>query len=132
VCWSTPIDALTRRPSRPSLRCRRTSGTFAAFPLAEAVLLPALYIPILIMLVAPIFRGVTFEFRFEAEERGRPHWDRSFHYGSLLATFARGIVPGIPVTSSGARSGARRAAIDAFGRRAALPARARTPTCPAA
>jgi cytochrome d ubiquinol oxidase subunit II len=69
------------------------AGLFAAFPIAYAVLLPALYLPILLMLIALIFRGIAFEFRFKAKAR-RYLWDRSFHYGSLLATFAQGIVLG--------------------------------------
>jgi cytochrome d ubiquinol oxidase subunit II len=69
------------------------AGLFAAFPIAYAVLLPALYLPILLMLIALIFRGIAFEFRFKAKAR-RYLWDSSFHYGSLLATFAQGIVLG--------------------------------------
>jgi cytochrome bd ubiquinol oxidase subunit II len=69
------------------------AGVFAAFPLAYAVLLPALYLPLLIMLIALVFRGVAFEFRFKAET-SRHLWDKSFHYGSLLATFSQGVVLG--------------------------------------
>lgn len=69
------------------------AGLFAAFPLAYAVLLPALYLPVLVMLIALIFRGVAFEFRFKART-SRYLWDASFHYGSLLATFAQGVVLG--------------------------------------
>lgn len=69
------------------------AGLFAAFPLAYATVLPALYIPLLLMLVALIFRGVAFEFRFKART-SRPIWNRSFNLGSLLATFAQGLVLG--------------------------------------
>jgi cytochrome d ubiquinol oxidase subunit II len=75
-------------------------GLMAAFPLAFAVIIPAVYFPILFMLVGLIFRGVAFEFRHLS---GRRHlWDRSFFAGSLLATFAQGLVlgtfvQGIPV-----------------------------------
>ncbi len=55
--------------------------------------MPALYVPLLIMLIALVFRGVAFEFRFKAESSKRI-WDYAFHYGSLLATFAQGIVLG--------------------------------------
>lgn len=77
------------------------AGLFAAFPIAYAVLLPAMYLPLLVMLVALIFRGVAFEFRFKAAAR-RHWWNRSFFLGSLLATFAQGVVlgsfiQGIPV-----------------------------------
>jgi cytochrome d ubiquinol oxidase subunit II len=69
------------------------AGLFAAFPIAYAVLLPAFYLPVLLMLIALIFRGVAFEFRFKART-SRYLWDASFHYGSLLATFAQGVVLG--------------------------------------
>ncbi|WP_210527691.1 cytochrome d ubiquinol oxidase subunit II [Rubellimicrobium arenae] len=69
------------------------AGLFAVFHIAYAVLMPALYVPILVMLIALIFRGVAFEFRFKAE-RSKHWWDRSFHYGSLVATFAQGMVLG--------------------------------------
>jgi cytochrome d ubiquinol oxidase subunit II len=66
---------------------------FAAFPLAFAVIMPALYFPILAMLLGLIFRGVAFEFRHVAQtSRGR--WDHSFFWGSLVATFAQGCVLG--------------------------------------
>jgi cytochrome d ubiquinol oxidase subunit II len=69
------------------------AGLFAAFPLAYAVVLPALYLPLMLMLIALIFRGVAFEFRFKARI-SRHLWDRSFHLGSVLATFAQGVVLG--------------------------------------
>ncbi len=72
-------------------------GLLAAFPLAFAIIIPAVYFPILIMLLALIFRGVAFEFRY----RDRPHrsfWDHGFCYGSTLATFAQGIVLGNFIT----------------------------------
>jgi cytochrome d ubiquinol oxidase subunit II len=69
------------------------TGLLAAFPLAYATILPALYIPVLIMLIALIFRGVAFEFRFRADTN-RWLWDWSFTLGSALATFAQGIVLG--------------------------------------
>ena len=76
-------------------------GLLAAFPLAFAIVIPAVYFPILFMLIGLIFRGVAFEFRHLA--KNRHHWDRSFFAGSLVATFAQGIVlgtfvQGIPVT----------------------------------
>lgn len=77
------------------------AGLFAAFPIAYAVVLPAMYLPLMLMLVALIFRGVAFEFRFKAQAR-RYWWNRSFFLGSLLATFAQGVIlgsfiQGIPV-----------------------------------
>ncbi|MBZ6077625.1 cytochrome d ubiquinol oxidase subunit II [Microvirga puerhi] len=68
-------------------------GLFAVFHLAYAILMPALYVPIIVMLIALIFRGVAFEFRFKSE-RSKFLWDNAFHYGSLVATFAQGMVLG--------------------------------------
>ncbi|MBW1698365.1 MAG: cytochrome d ubiquinol oxidase subunit II [Deltaproteobacteria bacterium] len=65
-------------------------GLFAAFPLAYAVLMPAFYIPVILMLLGLIFRGVAFEFRFKAEGKSRRIWDYAFHYGSLIAAFMQG------------------------------------------
>ncbi len=68
-------------------------GLFAAFPLAYSILMPALYIPVIFMLLGLIFRGVAFEFRFKAN-RSRPVWDYAFHFGSLVATFMQGMILG--------------------------------------
>jgi len=68
-------------------------GLFAAFPLAYSILMPALYIPVLTMLFALIFRGVAFEFRFKSE-RSRGVWDGAFNFGSSLAAFAQGVMLG--------------------------------------
>jgi cytochrome bd ubiquinol oxidase subunit II len=69
------------------------AGLFAAFPLAYAVVLPALYLPLLAMLIALIFRGVAFEFRFKARS-SRYLWDHAFNLGSLIATFVQGAALG--------------------------------------
>lgn len=68
-------------------------GLFAAFPLAYAVLMPALYTPIIAMLLGLVFRGVAFEFRWRTT-RERNLWDIAFAGGSLLATLAQGIALG--------------------------------------
>jgi len=68
-------------------------GLLAAFPLAFAIIIPAVYFPILIMLLALIFRGVAFEFRFK-DVRLRRFWDLAFAIGSGVATFAQGVVLG--------------------------------------
>jgi len=68
-------------------------GLLAAFPLAYAILMPALYIPVIIMLLGLIFRGVAFEFRFKAL-RSRPVWDYAFHFGSIAAAFMQGMIIG--------------------------------------
>jgi cytochrome d ubiquinol oxidase subunit II len=65
----------------------------AAFPLAFAIIIPALYFLILVMLLAPVFRGVAFEFRFRDAEH-KTFWDQGFFYGSMSATLAQGIMLG--------------------------------------
>jgi len=68
-------------------------GLLAAFPLAFAIIIPATYFPILVMLLALVFRGVAFEFRFRNGEH-KTFWDHAFSYGSGIATFAQGVVLG--------------------------------------
>src|ERR671927_1324838 len=68
-------------------------GLFAAFPLAYAVLLPALYVPIIAMLLGLIFRGVAFEFRWR-DPGHRAFWDVVFTGGSVVAACAQGITLG--------------------------------------
>ena len=68
-------------------------GLLAAFPLAFAIIMPAVYFPILVMLLALIFRGVAFEFRFRDAEHFQ-FWDKAFWLGSTIATFAQGVVLG--------------------------------------
>ena len=70
-------------------------GLMAAFPLAYAILLPALYPPIIAMLLALVFRGVAFEFRWRAaSDAGRKGWDFAFFGGSLVAALAQGVTLG--------------------------------------
>lgn len=70
------------------------AGLLAAFPRAYAILLSALYLPLIFMLLGLIFRGVAFEFRFKANDRERPIWDIAFVAGSLLASFFQGVALG--------------------------------------
>ncbi|WP_337236716.1 cytochrome d ubiquinol oxidase subunit II [Proteus faecis] len=70
------------------------AALFGAFPLAYAVILDALAMPLTLMLVALIFRGVAFEFRFKADNNHKGFWDKSFIFGSILATFMQGVVVG--------------------------------------
>jgi len=70
------------------------AALLAAFPLAYAVILSALYLPIILMLVGLIWRGVAFEFRFKADEAHRPFWDKAFAWGSYIATFCQGVALG--------------------------------------
>ncbi|HLD76501.1 MAG TPA: cytochrome d ubiquinol oxidase subunit II [Rickettsiales bacterium] len=69
-------------------------GLFAAFPLAYAILLPAFYTPIIIMLLGLIARGVAFEFRFKEDGAKRKIWDITFCTGSTIAAFCQGMILG--------------------------------------
>jgi cytochrome d ubiquinol oxidase subunit II len=68
-------------------------GLMAAFPLAYAVLMPAIYTPVIAMLLGLVFRGVAFEFRWRSQ-RERNLWDIAFAGGSLVAGLAQGIALG--------------------------------------
>tara|TARA_R100001369_G_scaffold4872_3_gene13729 strand:+ start:215 stop:1219 length:1005 start_codon:yes stop_codon:yes gene_type:complete len=77
-------------------------GLFAVFPLAYAVVMSALYMPIILMLLALVFRGVAFEYRWRTE-RWKKVWDIAFFGGSTMAALCQGIalgalVQGIAVT----------------------------------
>ncbi len=77
-------------------------GLFAVFPLAYSVVMTALYMPIILMLLALVFRGVAFEYRWRGE-RWRPLWDVAFFGGSTVAAFMQGVslgalVQGIEIT----------------------------------
>jgi cytochrome bd ubiquinol oxidase subunit II len=69
------------------------TGLFVAFPVAYAVIMPALYVPVILMLLALVFRGVAFEFRWIAKPDHR-RWDTAFAAGSTLAAFAQGLILG--------------------------------------
>lgn len=69
------------------------AGLMAAFPKAYALILSSLYLPVLALLIALIFRGVAFEFRFRAE-RTRRVWAVAFCLGSIVAAFAQGVILG--------------------------------------
>ncbi|HXJ02420.1 MAG TPA: cytochrome d ubiquinol oxidase subunit II [Micropepsaceae bacterium] len=77
---------------------------FAAFPLVYAVVLPALYAPLMAMLFALIFRGVAFEFRFRAR-RFRAAWDWAFSLGSGLAALMQGLMLGAFIDGIAVRDG---------------------------
>jgi len=68
-------------------------GLMAAFPLAYAVVMPAIYTPLIAMLLGLVFRGVAFEFRWRAVS-GRRYWDFAFSTGSTVAALAQGIALG--------------------------------------
>lgn len=70
-------------------------GLFAVFPLAYAILMPAFYPLIILMLLALVFRGVAFEFRFRTSSLAGKHlWDLAFCGGSLIAAMCQGMVLG--------------------------------------
>jgi cytochrome bd ubiquinol oxidase subunit II len=68
-------------------------GLFTAFPVAFAIIIPAVYFPVLTMLLALIFRGLAFEFRYRDAER-RTFWDYGFAFGSAIAAFSQGVILG--------------------------------------
>lgn len=76
------------------------AALYAAFPVAYGILLPTLYMPIIILLVALIFRGVAFEFRFKAH-KSQFIWDIAFSAGSIVAAFIQGIILGTFVKGYG-------------------------------
>lgn len=77
---------------------------YGAFPQVYGLLLPILYMPFMLMLIALIFRGVSFEFRFKAE-RSKPFWNWAFAISSIAAAFFQGVilgcfVQGFPIDSN--------------------------------
>src|SRR4030088_2565671 len=66
---------------------------WGAFPVVYATLLSAFYLPLIVMLLGLILRGVAFEFRYKTQRR-RWIWDLSFAGGSLIATFIQGMTVG--------------------------------------
>jgi cytochrome d ubiquinol oxidase subunit II len=86
------------------------TALFVAFPLAYAVILPAVYLPVIFMLLGLVFRGVAFEFRWVAKPHHR-RWDVAFALGSSVAGFAQGLIlggvlSGIPVAGGAFAGGA--------------------------
>jgi cytochrome d ubiquinol oxidase subunit II len=67
-------------------------GLLVAFPLAYSIIMPALYLPVIIMLLALVFRGVAFEFRLVSHSK--TWWNYAFTIGSILAAFSQGIILG--------------------------------------
>jgi cytochrome d ubiquinol oxidase subunit II len=68
-------------------------GLWVAFPQAYAVVMPALYLPVIVMLLALVFRGVAFEFRTVANT-SKKYWNFAFAGGSTLAAFCQGLILG--------------------------------------
>src|SRR3954451_9952386 len=68
-------------------------GLLVAFPLAYAIVMPAFYLPVIVMLLALVFRGVAFEFRGVART-SKTYWNLAFCGGSLVAALAQGAILG--------------------------------------
>src|SRR5215471_5282596 len=66
-------------------------GLLVAFPRAYAIIMPALYLPVIVMLLALVFRGVSFEFRAVAVT-SKKYWNFAFAAGSTLAAFCQGVI----------------------------------------
>ena len=84
-------------------------GLWVAFPRAYAVVMPAFYLPVIVMLLSLVFRGVAFEFR--TVSRSKIWWNRAFNIGSTLAAFSQGVIlggliEGIPVRDGAFSGGA--------------------------
>src|ERR1044071_3405303 len=69
------------------------AGLLVVFPVAYAVIMPALYLPVIVMLLGLIFRGVAFEFRTVADT-SKKYWTFAFAAGSTLAAFCQGLILG--------------------------------------
>ena len=68
-------------------------GLWVAFPSAYAVIMPAFYLPVIVMLLALVFRGVAFEFR-TVSRTSKTYWNVAFTIGSTVAAFAQGVILG--------------------------------------
>ena len=79
-------------------------GLLVAFPMAYAIVMPALYLPVIVMLLALVFRGVAFEFREIGANKAL--WNLAFAGGSTIAGFAQGIVLGGMIQGIAVKDGA--------------------------
>jgi cytochrome d ubiquinol oxidase subunit II len=84
-------------------------GLWVAFPRAYAVVMPAFYLPVIVMLLSLVFRGIAFEFR--TVSRSKTWWNAAFTIGSTIAAFAQGVIlggliHGIPVRDGAYAGGA--------------------------
>jgi cytochrome d ubiquinol oxidase subunit II len=82
------------------------ASLLAAFPTAYSLLLSELYLPLILMLLGLILRGVSFEFRFKADEVRKPFWDKAFACGSFIATLSQGVCLGAIVHGFSMRNAA--------------------------
>jgi len=81
------------------------AGMMVAFPLAYSIILPALYLPVIVMLLALVFRGVAFEFRWLGVT-SKPHWTFTFAAASTLAAFCQGLILGTLIEGIKVENGA--------------------------
>jgi cytochrome d ubiquinol oxidase subunit II len=79
-------------------------GLLVAFPKAYAIVMPAFYLPVIVMLLGLVFRGIAFEFR--GLTPGRRWWDAAFIIGSTLAAFSQGLILGGLIQGIPVRNGA--------------------------
>jgi cytochrome d ubiquinol oxidase subunit II len=80
------------------------AGLFVAFPKAYAVIMPAFYLPVIVMLLSLVFRGVAFEFR--TVSHSKTGWSLAFAAGSTLAAFAQGVILGALILGVPVKDGA--------------------------
>src|SRR5438094_8305839 len=66
----------------------------AAFPVAYGIVMPAFYLPIIVMLLALGLRGVSFDFRYQVAGKRRRFWDIAFSVGSIVAASMQGLIVG--------------------------------------
>jgi cytochrome d ubiquinol oxidase subunit II len=80
------------------------AGLLVAFPTAYAVIMPAFYLPVIVMLLALVFRGVAFEFRLVSHSK--VWWNFAFVAGSTLAAFSQGVILGALIQGVKVENGA--------------------------
>ena len=80
------------------------AGLFAAFPKAYSIIMPAFYLPVIVMLLALVFRGVAFEFRHVSYSK--TGWNIAFNVGSTLASLSQGVILGGLIQGVAVRDGA--------------------------
>ena len=80
------------------------AGLFVAFPKAYSIIMPAFYLPVIVMLLSLVFRGVAFEFRHVSYSK--TGWNIAFNVGSTLASFCQGVILGGLIQGVAVRDGA--------------------------
>lgn len=80
------------------------AGLFVAFPKAYSIIMPAFYLPVIVMLLALVFRGVAFEFRHVSYSK--TGWNIAFNVGSTLASLSQGVILGGLIQGVAVRDGA--------------------------